>query len=110
MIPPVPLPENYCVSPQNGFLPAELPLVLLPDPYYEKWEAVAANLQALLLSRRLRQVAEGLPMLSTSRLQGEPEWRRAYVLLAFMAHAYIWGGDKPQDVSLPHGLPRCSRI
>ncbi|KAH0557142.1 hypothetical protein GP486_005070 [Trichoglossum hirsutum] len=97
MIPPIPIPEDYRVSTQHGFLPAELPLTLLPDPYYNKWEAVVANLQALLLSKRLREVAEGLPVLSTSRLKGEPEWRRAYVLLAFMAHAYIWGGDKPQD-------------
>ncbi|KAH0545157.1 hypothetical protein FGG08_000769 [Glutinoglossum americanum] len=97
MIPPIPIPEDYCVSTQNGFLPAELPLTLLPNPYYKKWEAVVANLQALLLSKRLREVVRELPLLSTSRLTGEPEWRRAYVLLAFMAHAYIWGGDKPQD-------------
>ena len=99
MIPPIPIPEKYNVSPQYGFLPAEPPLVLLPDPYYAKWEAVMSNLQALLLGRRLQEVADALPVLSTSKLQTEPEWRRAYVLLAFMAHAYIWGGDKPNDVS-----------
>ena len=57
-----------------------------------------ANLQALVLSKRLREVVKRLPILSTSNLQHPAEWRRAYVLLAFMTHAYIWGGDKPEEV------------
>jgi len=99
MIPPIPLLDDYGISPGNGFLPTELPLELLPDPYYNKWEAIVANLQALLLSRRLRGVVDRLPVLSTSRLKHVSEWRRAYMLLAFMSHAYIWGGDKPQEVA-----------
>ncbi|KAI9680617.1 MAG: hypothetical protein M1817_004057 [Caeruleum heppii] len=95
MIPPIPKPEDYGVSSINGFLPTESPLLVLPDPYYGEWEAVAANLQSLLLSRRLRRVLEAMPTLSTSHLRQESEWRRAYVLLGFMAHAYIWGGDRP---------------
>lgn len=76
----------------------ELPLEVLPDPYYNPWEAIVANLQALLLSKRLRAVIRNTPVLSTSRLQNLAEWRRAYVLLSFMAHAYIWGGDVPEEV------------
>ena len=72
---------------------------LLPDPYYHQWEAIVGNLQALLLSKRLRGVIEKLPILSTTRLKHVLEWRRAYVLLAFVTHAYIWGGDKPEEVS-----------
>jgi len=72
-------------------------LTRLPDPYYNKWEAIAANLQALVLSRRLRGVVDQLPVLSTIGLEHESEWRRAYSLLCFMAHAYIWGGDSPAD-------------
>ena len=101
MIPPVPVLEQYGISPQYGFLPMELPLELLLDPYYGKWEAIAKNLQALVLSRRLRGVIQGLPVLSTSRLEHPAEWRRAYVLLAFMTHAYIWGGDRPEEVRTP---------
>ena len=100
MIPPVPVLEDYGISPGYGFLPMELPLEALPDPYYAKWEAIAKNLQALVLSRRLRGVIKGLPVLSTSRLQHPAEWRRAYVLLAFMTHAYIWGGDRPEEVRI----------
>ena len=86
------------MSPEHGFLPTELPLEVLPDPYYRRWEAVVGNLQALILSRRLRGVVDGMPVLSTWRLQRRAELRRAYMLLAFMTHAYIWGGDKPAEV------------
>ncbi len=98
MIPEIPILEDYSISQKYGFLPMELPLEVLPDPYYHPWEVIVANLQALLLSKRLRGVVRGTPVLSTSRLQSPAEWRRAYVLLSFMAHAYIWGGDTPEEV------------
>ncbi|PFH56639.1 hypothetical protein XA68_16207 [Ophiocordyceps unilateralis] len=97
MLLPIPVLEDYGLSPTHGFLPETPPLTRLPDPYYDKWETVAANLQAQVLSRRLRGVVDGLPVLSTSRLKGEAEWRRAYSLLCFITHAYIWGGDVPAD-------------
>ena len=98
MLPPIPNPADYDVSPLTGFLPEDLPLEILPDPYYRPWETVVGNLQALLLSRRLRLVIDQLPVLSTEHLETEGEWRRAYSLLAFMSHAYIWGGDRPCEV------------
>ena len=106
MIPPVPLLHDYGLSPECGFLPETLPLQVLPHPYYTKWEAIATNLQALLLSRRLREVVNRLPILSTSKLHQPAEWRRAYMLLAFVTHAYIWGGDKPEEVSKAYLIRR----
>ncbi|KAK4186773.1 Indoleamine 2,3-dioxygenase [Podospora australis] len=97
MLPPVPVLADYGISPTHGFLPEVLPLTRLPDPYYNKWEAIAANLQALILSKRLRGVVDRLPVLSTIGLEHDAEWRRAYLLLSFMAHGYIWGGDSPSD-------------
>ena len=97
MLPPIPVLADYGISPTQGFLPDTLPLTRLPDPYYNKWEAVVANLQALILSRRLRAVVDRLPILSTIGLEHEAEWRRAYSLLCFMAHAYVWGGDHPEE-------------
>ena len=102
MLPPLPRLEDYDISSLNGFLPEEPPLEVLPDPYYDKWEAIVKHLQALLLSKRLREVIRDLPVVTTSRLRRPAEWRRAYVLLSFMAHAYIWGGDKPEEVCLHH--------
>ncbi|KAL2115333.1 hypothetical protein VTJ04DRAFT_9588 [Mycothermus thermophilus] len=97
MRPPIPVLADYGISPTHGFLPDVLPLTRLPDPYYNKWEAIVANLQGLILSRRLRGVIDRLPILSTVGLEHEAEWRRAYMLLCFMAHGYIWGGDTPSD-------------
>ena len=98
MLPPIPYPDDYGVSQYYGFLPNELPLEILPDPYYKRWEYVVSNLQALLLSKRLRHTIESLPIVTASRLRTPAEWRRAYVLLSFMTHAYIWGGDRPEEV------------
>ncbi len=98
MLPPVPSIEDYGISASRGFLPIEGPLQRLPDAYYDPWEAIVGNLQALLLTRRLRGIVEALPVLSTDYLHDEFEWRRAYSVLGFIAHAYIWGGDNPIDV------------
>lgn len=70
----------------------------LPDLYYAKWEAVVANLQPLLLSKRIRPVVDRLPILSTEHLHTDAEWRRAYVVLVFMLHSYVWGGERPAEV------------
>ena len=102
MLPAIPQLHEYDISEQYGFLSPELPLEQLPDPYYQKWETIAANLQALILSRRLRQVVDKLPILSATGLQEPGEWRRACVLLAFMVHGYIWGGDIPREVCRYH--------
>ncbi|KAI1939602.1 tryptophan 2,3- dioxygenase [Ophidiomyces ophidiicola] len=96
MLPPVPILADYGIDPHRGFLPDELPLSLLPD-HYAAWEHVMANLQSLVLSGRLWDTIETMPMLSTAHLHTPPQWRRAYVLLVLMLHAYIWSGDKPQE-------------
>ncbi|KAB8239491.1 Indoleamine 2,3-dioxygenase [Aspergillus alliaceus] len=93
--------SDYGVSLRNGFLPDSPPLTIIENPYYWPWEHVVGDLQAHIQARTIRQAVENLPILSTSKLQGEPEWRRAYLLLAYLTHAYIWGGDKPQDVLPP---------
>ncbi|MCJ1318137.1 hypothetical protein MMC15_003464 [Xylographa vitiligo] len=106
MIPAIPSLDDYEISPEYGFLPSELPLEILPDPYYNRWEAVVANLQAFILSKRLREVVNRLPILSTSRLHTPAEWRRAYMLMAFMTNGYIWGGDRPEErVPPPISIP-----
>jgi len=99
MLEPVPRLSDYDVSPRNGFLPSENPIEVLPDAYYSPWEAIIRNLQGLILSNRLRGVVDNLRVLSTEYLASEAEWRRAYSILAFIAHAYVWGGNTPCEVS-----------
>ncbi len=89
--------EDYQISATHGFLPSEPPLRRLP-PYYTPWELIRSKLYGLRFTRRLTQRVADLPMLNTEHLTNEPEWRRAYVLLGYIAHAYIWGLDRPLDV------------
>lgn len=93
------LVDKYAVSLETGFLPDPLPLQKLSEPYYAPWEDIASTLATAIQADTLRQSIDELPVLSTEKLSGEGEWRRAYVILAFLMHAYIWGGDKPREVS-----------
>lgn len=114
MIPSIPRLEDYDVSENYGFLPSEYPLEILPDTYYRPWESIVRNLQGLILSKRLRGVVDSLPVLSTDYLRSDAEWRRAYVILGFISHAYIWNGDRPLDrvppsISIPF-VAACKRL
>ncbi|KAH8805009.1 Indoleamine 2,3-dioxygenase [Xylogone sp. PMI_703] len=93
--------KEYSVSPVHGFLPENPPLTELSNPYYQPWELIVDNLPFLLKNGLLRQSIDELPQLSTSLLETEPEWRRAYLLLSFMTHAYIWAGPQPSEILPP---------
>ena len=84
----------------NGFLPPKLPLSRLPDPLYEPWEEIVSNLPELLGEKELHRSVHRLEILSTKCLHTEDDWRRAYVVLSFLAHAYIWGGAEASEVSI----------
>ncbi|KAJ4376175.1 tryptophan 2,3- dioxygenase [Neocucurbitaria cava] len=101
MLPPLPRLSDYEVSPLNGFLPDEIPLDILPDRYYQPWETIVRSFQSLILAKRLRRIVDALPVLETDLLLTEAEWRRAYSILGFIAHGYIWGGDRPADIVPP---------
>lgn len=93
---------SYNIS-QNGFLPAEVPLSRLPHDYYQPWESIVGILPELLESRQVRRRVDQLPLLDTSHLSSEPEWQRAYSILAIMAQAYVWQGPEPAQVgTAPH--------
>lgn len=109
---------RYAVSVKHGFLPDSAPLQKLEDPYYEPWEQIAGILSNCIRAGIIRQLVDNMPILSTSNLHSEEEWRRAYVVLAYLAHAYIWGGEQPKEVSrhstrsnshthCPQKLPPC---
>lgn len=100
MIPPLPNLDDYQISVEHGFLPAEPPLGRMPDPYYDPWEDTVATLHELLRTKQIRRVVKSIPLLSTDRLKTEPEWRRAYLLLGFISNSYIWGMEEAEEVRL----------
>lgn len=91
--------KQFGVSTRFGFLPDQYPLQRLPNHYYSAWEAVIAQLPVLVKTRAIRRRVDQLRILSTSRLQSEREWQRAYVILSLLTHGYIWGGMVPSEVS-----------
>ncbi|KAH8662510.1 Indoleamine 2,3-dioxygenase [Xylariales sp. PMI_506] len=86
---------------RNGFLPTQAPLARLDDPYYAPWETLAEELPSRLKDFSVRDAIDRWPVLTTNRLETEEEWRRAYVVLTFLAHGYIWGGETPSEVLPP---------
>ncbi|KAG0650363.1 Indoleamine 2 [Hyphodiscus hymeniophilus] len=98
MLGPLNIPlEEFGVSSSTGFLPDQLPLWRLTNAYYDSWETILHRLPSLLRQHRLRCEVDALPTLSTSRLVAENEWQRAYLVLSFLTHAYIWGGESPSE-------------
>lgn len=97
MLSPIPVLEDYDVSPRTGFLPEELPLEKLDNPYFAPWEDIAKDLPSLIMTRRLRFLVDKMPLLSTDKLATEAEWRRACSILGFICHGYVWAGVTPSE-------------
>ncbi|KAM9924903.1 hypothetical protein OXX59_004218 [Metschnikowia pulcherrima] len=89
--------SSFDVSERTGFLPTDYPVTCLPQEYYRPWEDIVANLPALLLTKRVRALVDAMPALSTAHLENVPQTRRAYQVLGFLAHAYVWGTDEPSN-------------
>ena len=98
--------DEFRVSYETGFLNVNtstnkrLPLKRLSNPYFSPWEDVVSDLPQLIQTGEIRQRILDLPVLSVEELDAddEAEWQRAYVVLAFLTHGYIWGGEKAEDV------------
>lgn len=92
----------YQVDPVRGFLPSENPLQRLPPPF-NAWEATAHDLSALIMTGRVRQTLEKLPVLDYRQLTDSRELTRAMLLLSVFAGAYVWGEAVPA-ARLPHTI------
>ncbi|KIX04971.1 uncharacterized protein Z518_05843 [Rhinocladiella mackenziei CBS 650.93] len=93
--------REYGISSKNGFLPETTPLRRLDDPYYTPWEAIIGHLPELVANEQARSKIDDLPILETTNLKLDAEWQRAYVILGFLTHAYIWEGDCPSEIVPP---------
>ncbi|KAF9434312.1 hypothetical protein BGZ76_008217 [Entomortierella beljakovae] len=104
---PLPLLEDYDVSPITGFVPYPQPLTRLTKMYYQPWEEIIDQLNFLIDSRQLRSHVDQLPVLEVSQLEGKREQQRAYSVLSILAHSYVWGNGLdiaqsiPETVSVP---------
>lgn len=87
----LPILQDYDVSPQTGFVPHPQPLARLPQAYYKPWEEIMDHLNSLMALRQLRARIDNMPQLTISHLETYPERQRAYTILCFMAHSYVWG-------------------
>ncbi|BFZ58065.1 Indoleamine 2,3-dioxygenase [Savitreella phatthalungensis] len=94
----IPKLEDYGLSAETGFLPEEPPLLRLPQKYYRPWETIMESFNALLLADRLKEVVDDMPVLSADHLRNDAERRRAFLLLSFIAHGYVWGGKFAAEV------------
>ncbi|CAK7901557.1 indoleamine 2,3-dioxygenase [[Candida] anglica] len=101
----IPRLEDYDVFLEKGFLPDQLPLVKLPQDYYQPWENLVNNLPSLILTKRVRKLVDDLPSLSTEHLSNRDEYRRAYQCLTFMAQGYVWSETNPTD-KLPENIAK----
>lgn len=90
--------RTYGLSPKTGFLPEEPPSTRLSDEYYSPWEDLIHDLANLVSTYQIRSRIDELPILDTSRLKTEEEWRRSYVILGCNTQAYVWVGETPSDV------------
>jgi indoleamine 2,3-dioxygenase len=103
MLQPIPQPADYGISLEHGFLPQEFPSTQLSDACYSPWEDVLASLPLLIAEKRIRTAVNELPVISASNIKTESEWQRAYTVLCFIAHGYIWADENPAE-RLPPSL------
>jgi indoleamine 2,3-dioxygenase len=90
------------ISHERGFLPLQDPLNRLSGPF-DPWENAAQLLPKLLVSDRLRRTIADLPPFPIELVNDDRERERAMVLLSYLGHAYVWGGDQPAT-TLPANL------
>jgi len=81
--------SRYNISARTGFVPEKC-LEQLPE-YFSPWEDIARNLHKLNRAKDLVKAVERMPLLDATRLKGNKELQRAYVVLALIGHSYLHG-------------------
>ncbi|KAJ5094685.1 hypothetical protein N7456_010546 [Penicillium angulare] len=94
----LPILEAYDVSPRTGFLPETVSDETNLHPSYLPWIHITQHLQSLIMQDQIRSVVDGLPVLSCEHLETISQRRKAYSILGFICHAYIWGGEAPAEI------------
>jgi indoleamine 2,3-dioxygenase len=118
----IPKIEDYGISAELGFLSSQCPAASFGDcgghgSSYARWDELMARLPRLISSRTHRSEIRALPTLDAGELaSSEAALHRAYVVLGFLIHAYVWGGrgEEPVEIVPPQlavpFLDVCSRL
>lgn len=83
--------KDFDISMRTGFAPEHISHKL-PGDYFTKWEEAARSIPQWTLQKRVRENIEALPdrEFTTATLgTDEANWRWAYVVVSFLAQAYI---------------------
>ena len=97
----IPDPTEFGISPTLGFLSPHPPSLEFKDSYYKPWDALTQKLAESITSAVLEEEIAQVPLLHTDKLNDALEYRRAYVVLAFLAHAYVWSKATPNECVPP---------
>jgi indoleamine 2,3-dioxygenase len=94
--------EYFDVDSATGFLPNPDPLTCLPAEF-AAWDALGAQLPALLLAGQARHALASMPALDTAHLSTKYELERAMLLLSTFVNAYVWG-EADVETHIPAAL------
>jgi indoleamine 2,3-dioxygenase len=94
--------NTYDIS-ENGFLPSETPLTMLPE-YFEHWDDLVSDIPKNVSDGVFREKVKALTLLDANKLKNQREIQRAYSILSLISHSYIWGSHETQGV--PTKLPK----
>ena len=102
--------KKFKISEKTGFLP-EKPSQKLPGDYFREWESAAQEIPQLIAVKGLRKkVNEELPeiVFDATTLTTEEQWQRAYLIVTFLAQAYLWeeGSESDSGSLQPISLPK----
>lgn len=97
----IPDPADYGISSRHGFLSPDAPTTAFEDAYYRPWDDLVPRLSTLIAEGNLETDVASLPLLATENMQNEIEYRRAYVVLAFLIHGYVWCRSSPNQCVPP---------
>lgn len=89
--------EDYGLSRTLGFLSDTPPLTSFSDINFSSCDDLIKHFPYLLASKTLRNEVRKLPELDVQLLSTDAGKHRAYVVLAFLVHGYVWM-DLPHDV------------
>lgn len=92
---------DYDICSKHGFLSQNVPLANFENCYYDAWDDIIPRLSSLIADGGLMKEIQELPLLAIHHLQDASEYRRAYVVLAFLIHGHVWCQSPPNQVVPP---------